>query len=112
MKKKIILGILAAIILVIGGYYVFIKLEDKEIARQATEVATHYFKDKYNLELIITDYQIYPSYVNDEVVLSSHIKGDEEAFLSISLDYTDDYKLTGVSGAEWLIKKYNISVTK
>ncbi|MNN36709.1 hypothetical protein D3C81_1506140 [compost metagenome] len=50
--------------------------------------------------------------MNDEVVLSSHIKGDEEAFLSISLDYTDDYKLTGVSGAEWLIKKYNISVTK
>ncbi|MNL49339.1 hypothetical protein D3C87_1722650 [compost metagenome] len=112
MKKKLILGVLTAIILVVGGCFILFKLKDKEIVHHATEVATHYFKEHYDIELVITGYKVNPIYVNDEVGLSGHIKGNEEAFINLSLDYKDNYKFTGVNAPKWIIEKYNISVSK
>lgn len=64
-----------------------IKNNDDELMNQARETAIKFFKEKYDLEVEITNQKKMPSYVADEIDVEGYVIGHKDQTFNISVNY-------------------------
>ncbi|WP_262384822.1 hypothetical protein [Paenibacillus terrae] len=83
--KGMMLGIV--LILILGGCQKVNKNEDAELISKAKATAVKHMKDKYGLDVEITDAKKMPTYVVYKVNFKGNVLGREEQTFGISVDY-------------------------
>ncbi|MBM7644064.1 archaellum component FlaF (FlaF/FlaG flagellin family) [Scopulibacillus daqui] len=97
IKKKlwITIGIVVlAFIILIAGVYLKHKQGEREIADRAAKKVKVFFKEKRNLDVVITDYEVSPMGGMD---LFGHVKGDKKRNIDALVDITDNGKIITIS---------------
>ncbi|MFB5676495.1 hypothetical protein ACE3NQ_29025 [Paenibacillus terreus] len=54
---------------------------------EADPVAVDYFKEKFNLEIVITEHKLLPTMAVSEVSVIGHVKDHEDQYFNLSYDY-------------------------
>lgn len=60
---------------------------DQDIMNEAKSIAIQYFKDKYNLDVEITNQKKLPTYVASEIDVEGHVVGHKDQSFIISVNY-------------------------
>lgn len=60
---------------------------NKDTMNETKAIAIQFFKEKYNLDVEITNQKKLPSYVASEVDLEGHVVGHEDQSFNISVNY-------------------------
>ncbi|UNK17363.1 hypothetical protein MNQ98_23245 [Paenibacillus sp. N3/727] len=61
--------------------------ENEEIISQAKTTAIKHLKDKYELDVEITEEKILPAYIADEVRLKGNVIGSKDQYFNITVNY-------------------------
>ncbi|GAB6442560.1 hypothetical protein bcgnr5380_34540 [Bacillus cereus] len=75
------------------------KNEEQQIVNKATETTIQHFKEKEDLEVIITSHKFAP---NDfqTVFINGHVKDDKNKTFSAAVEYANDYHIGSISTSE------------
>ncbi|MDP4095737.1 hypothetical protein OIN60_02895 [Paenibacillus sp. P96] len=61
---------------------------DKQaLFNEADPFAVDYFKEKFNIEIVITDHKLLPTMAVSEVSVIGHVKGHEDQKFNLTYDY-------------------------
>jgi len=60
---------------------------DDELMRQAKETAVQFFKEKYDLDVEVTNQKKLPTYVADEIDVEGYVVGHKDQTFNISVNY-------------------------
>jgi hypothetical protein len=71
------------------------KMGKKEIENTASNVATEYLKVYEKIDFVVTDVEFSGAIGSSTVFVNGHIKGDEAKKMSVTIDYENDYKVSG-----------------
>lgn len=63
--------------------------EKQALFQEAETKAVNYFKDKYELNVVITSKELLPEMALDSIAMEGHVVEQEEQEFTISYDYTD-----------------------
>ncbi|NWK69011.1 hypothetical protein HWX41_07835 [Bacillus paramycoides] len=74
------------ILIILGGCTVENKKEEQQVVDKAKEETIKYFKEKENLEVVITGHKFAPSDFQT-VFINGHIKDDESKTFSADVEY-------------------------
>ena len=78
----------------------WIKNEEQQIVEKAQERTIQYFKEKQDLDVVITDYRFGPSDLQG-IFISGYIKNDESKTFNITIEYGgDEYIIGSISTSE------------
>ncbi|AJG77768.1 hypothetical protein FOC75_03360 [Bacillus cereus] len=78
------------------------KNEEQKIVEKANETAIKYFKEKENLDVVITGYEFAPSDFQT-VFIKGHVKDDKTQAFTVHVEYGDsDYRVTSRTYSESL----------
>ncbi|MEM5687916.1 DUF1433 domain-containing protein [Bacillus cereus] len=72
------------------------KNEEQQIINKATETTIQYFKEKENLDVVITKHQFAPKDFQS-VWISGHVKDDKNKTFSADVEYANDYHIGSIS---------------
>ncbi|MBP3970960.1 DUF1433 domain-containing protein [Bacillus sp. WL1] len=98
--KKISFCLLFILILsTLGGCTINQKNEEQQIVNKATETTIQYFKEKENLEVVITKHKFAPKDFQS-VWISGHVKDDKNKTFSADVEYANDYHIGSISTSE------------
>ncbi|BCC04707.1 hypothetical protein bcgnr5378_25240 [Bacillus cereus] len=76
------------------------KNEEQQIVEKAQERTIQYFKEKQDLDVVITDYRFGPSDLQG-IFISGYIKNDESKTFNITIEYGgDEYTIGSISTSE------------
>ncbi|CUB56575.1 hypothetical protein BN2127_JRS10_03753 [Bacillus subtilis] len=99
--KKSYLGLMMVFILMfIGGCSMDKKNEEKQIVNRAEETTIQYFKEKHNLDVVITGHSFPP---NDfqTVFIDGYVKDDKSKEFSVDVEFGDgEYRVGSISRSE------------
>lgn len=88
------------ILSILGGCTINQKNEEQQIVEKAQERTIQYFKEKQDLDVVITDYRFGPSDLQD-IFISGYIKNDESKTFNITIEYGgDEYTIGSISTSE------------
>ena len=91
-------------ILILGtlGDVLWIKNTEQPIVEKANETTIKYFKEKENLDVVITGYEFAPSDFQT-VFIKGHVKDDKTQAFTLHVEYGDsDYRVTSRTYSESL----------
>lgn len=71
------------------------EMEKKEIENKASNVATEYLKVYEKKDFVVTDVQFSDAVGTSTVFVHGHVKGEESKKMSVTIDYKDDYRVSG-----------------
>ncbi|UOB80001.1 DUF1433 domain-containing protein [Bacillus sp. ZJS3] len=98
--KKISFCLLFILILsTLGGCTINQKNEEQQIVNKATETTIQYFKEKENLEVVITKHKFAPKDFQS-VWISGHVKDDKNKTFSAAVEYANNYHIGSISTSE------------
>ncbi|EMA6345220.1 hypothetical protein ACH0R4_RS21575 [Bacillus cytotoxicus] len=90
------------ILSMLGGCNMDQKNEEQKIVKKAEERATQYFKDRQNLDVVITDHKFGPSDLQS-IYISGHVKDNKSKTFNITIQYGgDEYTIGSISTNEEL----------
>lgn len=88
------------ILSILGGCTMDQKNEEQQIVEKAQERTIQYFKEKQDLDVVITDYRFGPSDLQG-IFISGYIKNDESKTFNITIEYGgDEYTIGSISTSE------------
>ncbi|ADY20428.1 DUF1433 domain-containing protein [Bacillus paranthracis] len=99
MKKHAIRLFFIFTLILLGGCTVDQKNEEQQIVNKATETTIQYFKEKENLDVVITKHQFAPKDFQS-VWVSGHVKDDKNKKFSADVEYANDYHIGSISTSE------------
>ncbi|ACK88435.1 hypothetical protein bcere0016_9800 [Bacillus cereus 95/8201] len=99
MKKHAIRLFFIFTLILLGGCTVDQKNEEQQIVNKATETTIQYFKEKENLDVVITKHQFAPKDFQS-VWISGHVKDDKNKTFSADVEYANDYHIGSISTSE------------
>ncbi|EMA6344511.1 hypothetical protein ACH0R4_RS14415 [Bacillus cytotoxicus] len=84
------------LLIILGGCNMDEKKEE-QIVEKATKTTIKYFKEKENLDVVITEHQFAPEDFQT-VFITGHVKNDESKSFTVDVEYSDDeYRVTSKS---------------
>ncbi|ENJ6135221.1 DUF1433 domain-containing protein [Bacillus cereus] len=99
MKKYTIRLFFIFTLILLGGCTINQKNEEQQIINKATETTIQYFKEKENLDVVITKHQFAPKDFQS-VWISGHVKDDKNKTFSTDVEYANDYHIGSISTSE------------
>ena len=96
MKKYAIRLFFIFTLILLGGCKINQKNEEQQIINKATETTIQYFKEKENLDVVITKHQFAPKEFQS-VWISGHVKDDKNKKFSADVEYANDYHIGSIS---------------
>ncbi|AYF05182.1 MULTISPECIES: hypothetical protein [Bacillus] len=85
---------------ILGGCTINQKNDEQQIVEKAQERTIQYFKEKQDLDVVITDYRFGPSDLQG-IFISGYIKNDESKTFNITIEYGgDEYTIGSISTSE------------
>ncbi len=99
MKKYTIRLFFIFTLILLGGCTINQKNEEQQIVNKATETTIQYFKEKENLDVVITKHQFAPKDFQS-VWISGHVKDDKNKTFSADVEYANDYHIGSISTSE------------
>ncbi|EOP58468.1 hypothetical protein IKQ_00578 [Bacillus cereus VDM053] len=75
------------------------KKEEQLIVDKATETTIQYFKEKENLDVVITKHKFAPKDFQS-VWISGHVKDDKNKKFSADVEFANDYHIGSISTSE------------
>ena len=99
MKKYAIRLFFLFTLILLGGCTIDQKNEEQQIVNKATETTIQYFKEKENLDVVITKHQFAPKDFQS-VWISGHVKDDKNKTFSADVEYANDYHIGSISTSE------------
>ena len=99
MKKYAIRLFFIFTLILLGGCTIDQKNEEQQIVNKATETTIQYFKEKENLDVVITKHQFAPKDFQS-VWISGHVKDDKNKTFSADVEYANDYHIGSISTSE------------
>ena len=88
------------ILSILGGCTINQKNDEQQIVEKAQERTIQYFKEKQDLDVVITDYRFGPSDLQG-IFISGYIKNDESKTFNITIEYGgDEYTIGSISTSE------------
>jgi len=108
LKKVIIiiLSFITIIAILVGGCSVVSSVKNKEKMEIALPIGVKHIKQYYNADFVMTDYEVYPGYINSTISLDGYIKGHEDDRISIQYDY-EKKEVIYVIGPSWFTDRRN-----
>ncbi|AZJ19234.1 hypothetical protein CT694_05815 [Bacillus wiedmannii bv. thuringiensis] len=97
MKKYGIRLFFIFTLILLGGCTIDQKNEEQQIVNQATETTIQYFKEKHNLDVVITGHSFPP---NDfqTVFIDGYVKDDKSKEFSVDVEFGDgEYRVGSIS---------------
>ena len=89
-------------LILLGGCTIDQKNEEQQIVEKANETTIKYFKEKENLNVVITGYEFAPSDFQT-VFIKGHVKDDKTQAFTVHVEYGDsDYRVTSRTYSESL----------
>ncbi|PEY34803.1 DUF1433 domain-containing protein [Bacillus cereus] len=104
-KKISFYFLLIFIFATLGGCTVDNKKEEQLIVDKATETTIKYFKEKENLDVVITKHEFAPKDFQS-VWISGHVKDDKNKKFSADVEYSNDYHIGSITTSEGFELKY------
>ena len=98
-KKISFYFLLILVFATLEGCTVDNKKEEQLIIDKATEATIKYFKEKENLDVVITKHQFAPKDFQS-VWISGHVKDDKNKTFSADVEYANDYHIGSISTSE------------
>ncbi|MED3477133.1 DUF1433 domain-containing protein [Bacillus thuringiensis] len=98
-KKISFYFLLIFVFTTLGGCTVDNKKEEQLIIDKATETTIKYFKEKENLDVVITKHKFAPKDFQS-VWISGHVKDDKNKKFSADVEYANDYHIGSISTSE------------
>ncbi|WP_166703640.1 DUF1433 domain-containing protein [Bacillus albus] len=99
MKKYAIRLFFIFTFILLGGCTIDQKNEEQQIINKATETTIQYFKEKENLDVVITKHKFAPKDFQS-VWISGHVKDDKNKKFSADVEYANDYHIGSISTSE------------
>ncbi|OTW67679.1 MULTISPECIES: hypothetical protein [Bacillus cereus group] len=100
MKKYAIRLFFTFTLILLGGCTIDQKNTEQQIVEKAEERTIQYFKEKQDLDVVITDYRFGPSDLQG-IFISGYIKNDESKTFNITIEYGgDEYTIGSISTSE------------
>ncbi|EJR57118.1 hypothetical protein IIM_00227 [Bacillus cereus VD107] len=100
MKKYGIRLFVIFTLILLGGCTIDKKNEEQKIVEKAKERTIQYFKEKQDLDVVITGYRFGPSDLQG-IFISGYIKNDESKAFNITIEYGgDEYTIGSISTSE------------
>ncbi|BCD03992.1 TPA: hypothetical protein ACOQ33_004051 [Bacillus cereus] len=100
MKKYAIRLFFIFTLILLGGCTIDQKNTEQQIVEKAQERTIQYFKEKQDLDVVITDYRFGPSDLQG-IFISGYIKNDESKTFNITIEYGgDEYTIGSISTSE------------
>ncbi|QWH10874.1 hypothetical protein EXW38_05655 [Bacillus mycoides] len=100
MKKNGIRLFIILTLILLGGCTMDKKNEEQQIVEKAQERTIQYFKEKQDLDVVITDYRFGPNDLQG-IFISGYIKNDESKTFNITIEYGgDEYTIGSISTSE------------
>ncbi|NRR16614.1 MULTISPECIES: DUF1433 domain-containing protein [Bacillus] len=99
MKKYGIRLFFIFTLILLGGCTINQKNEEQQIINKATETTIQYFKEKENLDVVITKHQFAPKDFQS-VWISGHVKDDKNKTFPADVEYANDYHIGSISTSE------------
>lgn len=88
------------ILSILGGCTINQKNDEQQIVEKAQERTIQYFKEKQDLDVVITNYRFGPSDLQG-IFISGYIKNDESKTFNITIEYGgDEYTIGSISTSE------------
>ncbi|MEI4709671.1 hypothetical protein WAG12_06720 [Bacillus cereus] len=85
---------------ILGGCTLNQKNDEQQIVEKAQERTIQYFKEKQDLDVVITNYRFGPSDLQG-IFISGYIKNDESKTFNITIEYGgDEYTIGSISTSE------------
>ncbi|MDA2309625.1 MULTISPECIES: hypothetical protein [Bacillus cereus group] len=85
---------------ILGGCTINQKNDEQQIVEKAKERTIQYFKEKQDLDVVITDYRFGPNDLQG-IFISGYIKNDESKTFNITIEYGgDEYTIGSISTSE------------
>lgn len=85
----LLLIFLSMLVVLVGGCKSKKELKrEEEIRARAEQVALKHFKDNYNVDVVFTENNLRPAYINTTISFQGHIEGMEDEKIYILIDYT------------------------
>ena len=76
-------------IFVLGGCQNMTESEKQAYFQEAEKKATSYFKDKYELDVVITSKELLPEMALDSIAMEGHVAEHKDQEFTISYDYNE-----------------------
>ncbi|MBJ8110441.1 hypothetical protein JDS99_12435 [Bacillus cereus group sp. N6] len=100
MKKYAIRLFFTFTLILLGGCTIDQKNTEQQIVEKAQERTIQYFKEKQDLDVVITDYRFAPSDLQG-IFISGYIKNDASKTFNITIEYGgDEYTIGSISTSE------------
>lgn len=99
MKKYAIRLFFIFTLILLGGCTIDQKNEEQQIVNKATETTIQYFKEKENLDVVITKHKFAPKDFQS-VWISGHVKDDKNKTFSAAVEFANDYHIGSISTSE------------
>ncbi|MDC7973671.1 hypothetical protein PQ626_12385 [Bacillus sp. BLCC-B18] len=100
MKKYAIRLFFIFTLILLGGCTIDQKNEEQQIVNKAKETTIQYFKEKHNLDVVITGHSFPP---NDfqTVFIDGYVKDDKSKEFSVDVEFGDgEYRVGSISRSE------------
>ncbi|PGZ08351.1 hypothetical protein COE30_13245 [Bacillus cereus] len=104
MKKYSIRLFFIFTLILLGGCTIDQKNDEQQIVNQAKETTIQYFKEKHNLDVVITGHEFSP---NDfqTVFIDGHVKGDKSKTFGVGVEYGGgEYNIGSISTTNFSLK--------
>lgn len=93
-------------LILLGGCTIDKKNDEQQIVNQAKETTIQYFKEKHNLDVVITGHEFPPSDFQ-AVFITGYVKDDKSQEFSVEVEFAGGkYKIGSISRSENLKLNY------
>jgi hypothetical protein len=82
------------------------KAKKEEIIEKANQTGIEYFKQNYNIDVVFTEFNVRPEYIESRVGMNGHVQGAEDETLYLLIDYRT-YKIVQGFVFEGFDEKYS-----
>lgn len=96
VKKYAIRLFFTFTLILLGGCTIDQKNEEQQIVNKATETTIQYFREKENLDVVITKHKFAPKDFQS-IWISGHVKDDKNKKFSADVEYANDYHIGSIS---------------
>ncbi|KMQ01834.1 hypothetical protein ACWOMK_01635 [Bacillus thuringiensis] len=95
MKKCDIRLFFIFTLILLGGCTINQKNEEQQIVEKANETAVKYFKEKENIDVIVTKVDIRPAVSGGMIRVSGHVKDQKNRKFFVSISKRQNYSVVG-----------------
>jgi len=103
LKGKLMIFLLILSVILVGCGTS--KAKKEEIIEKANQTGIEYFKQNYNIDVVFTEFNVRPEYIESRVGMNGHVQGAEDETIYLLIDYRN-YKIVEGFSFEGFNEKY------